>query len=113
MKKKIIAGAVSGALFALAPNAHATNGDQMLGITATQWGMGGAVVAAPQDAATTMYNPAGMAMLGIKDVRFDMGVGVLNPPRQVNDRDSDSDFYLMPAGAAAFNVDDSLFLGMT
>lgn len=113
MKKKIIAGAVSGALFALAPNAHATNGDQMLGVTATQWGMGGAVVAAPQDAATTMYNPAGLATLGIKDVRFDMGVGLLNPPRQVNDRDSDSDFYLMPAGAAAFNVDDSLFLGMT
>ncbi|HEU0186356.1 MAG TPA: outer membrane protein transport protein [Gallionellaceae bacterium] len=113
MKKKIISGAVSGALFALAPNAHATNGDQMLGVTATQWGMGGAVVAAPQDAATTMYNPAGLATLGIKEVRFDMGVGVLNPPRQVNDRDSDSDFYLMPAGAAAFNVDDSLYLGMT
>jgi len=110
MKKKIIAGAVSGALFALVHNAHATNGDQMLGVTATQWGMSGAVVAAPQDAATTMYNPAGLATLGIKDVRFDMGVGLLNPPRQVNDRDSDSDFYLMPAGAAAFNVDDSLFL---
>jgi long-chain fatty acid transport protein len=113
MKKKIIAGAVSGALFALAPNAHATNGDQMLGVTATQWGMAGAVVAAPQDAATTMYNPAGLATLGIKDVRFDMGVGVLNPPRQVNEQDSASDFYLMPAGAAAFNVDDKLFLGMT
>ncbi len=113
MNQKIIATAVSGILFAMAHSAHATNGDQMLGITATQWGMGGAVVAAPQDAATTMYNPAGLATLGIKDVRFDMGVGVLNPPRQANDRDSDSKYYLMPAGAVAFNVNDRLFLGMT
>ncbi|PWB52906.1 MAG: long-chain fatty acid ABC transporter, partial [Nitrosomonadales bacterium] len=112
MNKKIIAGAVSGIMFAMAHSAHATNGDQMLGVTATQWGMAGATVAAPQDAATIMYNPAGLATLGIKDVRFDMGVGVLNPPRQANDKDSDSDYYLMPAGAAAFNVNDRLFLGM-
>lgn len=92
--------------------ALATNGDQMLGLTATQSGMAGATVAAPQDAATIMYNPAGLATLGIKDVRFDMGVGVLNPPRKVNGQDSDSDYYLMPAGAAAFNVNDKLFLGM-
>lgn len=113
MRNKIIAVAVPGLMFALSHNAHATNGDQMLGITATQWGMGGAIVAAPQDAATTMYNPAGLAVLGIKDVRFDMGVGLLNPPRQANDHDSDSEYYLMPAGAAAFNVNDRLFLGMT
>jgi len=112
MKKKIISAAVSGVLFALAHSAHATNGDQMLGVTATQWGMGGAIVAAPQDAATIMYNPAGLAELGIKEVRFDMGVGVLNPPRQANDRDSDSEYYLMPAGSVAFNVNDRLFLGM-
>lgn len=112
MKKKIIAAAVSGVLFTLAHSAHATNGDQMLGVTATQWGMGGAIVAAPQDAATIMYNPAGLAVLGIKEVRFDMGVGVLNPPRQANDRDSDSEYYLMPAGSVAFNVNDRLFLGM-
>lgn len=112
MKKKIIASAVSAVLLTLGHSAHATNGDQMLGVTATQWGMAGATVAAPQDAATIMYNPAGLATLGIKDVRFDMGVGVLNPPRQANDKDSDSDYYLMPAGAAAFNVNDKLFLGM-
>jgi long-chain fatty acid transport protein len=41
-----------------------------------------------------------------------MGVGVLNPPRKANGQDSDSDYYLMPAGAAAFNVNDRLFLGM-
>lgn len=111
-RKYIAAGAMGATLLGFGQAALATNGDQMLGVTATQWGMAGATVAAPQDAATTMYNPAGLATLGIKDVRFDMGVGVLNPPRQANDRDSDSDYYLMPAGAVAFNVNDKLFLGM-
>lgn len=111
-RKHIAAGAMSVTLLGFGQAALATNGDQMLGVTATQWGMAGATVAAPQDAATIMYNPAGLAELGIKDVRFDMGVGVLNPPRQANDRDSDSEHYLMPAGAAAFNVNDRLFLGM-
>ena len=111
MNKKLVA-AMAAASAGFAANAHATNGDQMLGVTATQWGMGGAIVAAPQDAATLLYNPAGLATLGIKDVRFDMGVGVLNPPRKVNGQDSDSDYYLMPAGAVAFNVDDKLFLGL-
>ena len=112
MKKQLLSAAVSAALVVMAHSAHATNGDQMLGVTATQWGMGGAIVAAPQDASTILYNPAGLATLGIKDVRFDMGVGVLNPPRQANDQDSDSDYYLMPAGAVAFNVNDKLFLGL-
>lgn len=111
-KKQLAASAASAALIGFSQGALATNGDQMLGVTATQWGMAGAVVAAPQDAATTMYNPAGLATLGIKDVRFDMGVGVLNPPRKANGRDSDSNYYLMPAGAVAFNVNDKLFLGM-
>lgn len=112
MKKQLVSTAVSTALLMMAHSAYATNGDQMLGVTAPQWGMGGATVAAPQDAATLLYNPAGLATLGIKDVRFDMGVGVLNPPRQANDQTSDSDYYLMPAGAVAFNVNDKLFLGL-
>jgi long-chain fatty acid transport protein len=112
MKKKIIASAVSATLFAWAHSAHATNGDQMLGVTATQWGMAGAVVAAPQDAGTVMTNPAGLAELGIKDLRFDMGVGLLNPPRKANGYESDSDYYLIPSGAVSFNVNDSLYLGM-
>ena len=95
-----------------APYAAATNGDQMLGLTAIQNGMAGAVVAAPQDAATILVNPAGMAELNIKDVRFDLGVGFLNPPRRVNGFDSDSKVYMMPAGAAAFRVNERLTLGM-
>ncbi len=112
MHKKLAATAVSTALFAWAHNAHATNGDQMIGMTATQWGMAGAVVAAPQDAGTIMSNPAGLAELGMKEVRFDMGFGLLNPPRKANGAESDSDYYLIPSGAVAFNVNDRLYLGM-
>lgn len=113
---KSIAAATVAALGVISQNALATNGDQMLGITATQWGMAGAFVAAPQDAATILYNPAGLATLGIKEVRFDMGIGILNPLRSISSNgtsyDSDSNKYLMPAGGVAFNVNDRLYLGM-
>lgn len=92
--------------------AHATNGDQMLGTNATQWGMAGAVIAAPQDSATLFYNPAGLAQLGMDEVRFDMGVGLLNPPREVNGIESDSNIYMIPNGAIAFPVSDRVTLGM-
>jgi long-chain fatty acid transport protein len=95
-----------------APYAAATNGDHMLGLTALQNGMAGAVVAAPQDAATVLVNPAGMALLDIKEVRFDLGLGFLNPPRQINDQKSDSNLYMMPTGAVALRVNDKLTLGM-
>ncbi len=91
---------------------YATNGDQMLGVTATQWGMAGAVVAAPQDSGTIITNPAGLSLLEIEDVRFDMGFGFLNPPRKANGTDSDSELYLIPSGAVAFKIDDKLTLGM-
>ena len=113
LKHSLLAGAISAALFGLAQGAHATNGDQMIGITATQWGMAGAVVAAPQDAATMMYNPAGVAELGIEDVRFDMGFGILNPPREVNGVVSDSNYYLMPAGAVALKINDKMYFGVS
>lgn len=111
-RKYIAAGAMGATLLGYGQVALATNGDQMLGVTATQWGMAGAVVAAPQDAGTIMTNPAGLAELGMKEVRFDMGFGSLNPPRKVNGADSDSDYYLIPSGAVAFNVNDKLYLGM-
>ncbi len=100
------------ALAAFAPHAAATNGDQMLGLSAIQNGMAGAVVAAPQDATTVLVNPAGMAELNIRDVRFDLGVGFLNPPRRVNGLESDSNVYMMPAGAVNFRVNERLTLGM-
>lgn len=94
------------------PYAAATNGDHMIGLSAIQNGMAGAVVAAPQEATTILVNPAGMAELAIKDVRFDLGVGFLNPPRKVNGLESDSNLYMMPTGAVAFRVNDQLTLGM-
>ncbi|RLJ20709.1 hypothetical protein DJ030_06070 [bacterium endosymbiont of Escarpia laminata] len=86
--------------------ANATNGDQVLGVTATQWGTGGAVVVAPQDTGTLLTNPAGIAELGIEEVRFDLSPGFLNPPREVNDNESNSTHFFMPSGIA-------LSLGMT
>lgn len=93
-------------------SAHATNGDQMFAMSAAQAGMGGATVAQAQDAVTVLVNPAGMADLGITDVRMDLGFGLLNPPREVNGQESDSNWYMMPTGAAVFNVNNRLFLGM-
>lgn len=105
-------GAAAIGLAALTPHASATNGDHMLGLSAIQNGMAGAVVAAPQDATTVLVNPAGMAELSMQEVRFDLGLGFLNPPRRVNGMDSDSDLYMMPAGAVAFRVGEGLTLGM-
>ncbi len=112
MKKQLLSTAISTALLVMAHSAHATNGDQMIAMSAAQAGMGGATVAHAQDALTILVNPAGMADLGIKDVRFDLGFGLLNPPREVNGQESDSDWYMMPGGGAVFNVNDRLFLGM-
>lgn len=109
--KKLTAG-LATALAVVAPHVAATNGDHMLGFSAIQNGMAGAIIAAPQEATTVLVNPAGMAELGIQDVRFDLGVGFFNPPRRVNGYESDSDLYMMPAGAAAFRVNDKLTLGM-
>lgn len=92
--------------------AGATNGDQMPGLSAIQNGMAGAVVAAPQDAATVLVNPAGMAELNAKELRVDLGVGFLSPPRRVNGFESDSNLYMMPAGAMNLRIDDRLTFGM-
>ena len=91
---------------------HATNGDQMLGVTAIQWGMGGATIAAPQDSATIFVNPAGIAELGMEEVRFDISPGFMNPPREVNGNTSDSNLFFLPSGSVAFKVSDKLFLGL-
>ena len=99
--------------------AFATNGDQMTALSAPTAAMGGATVAAPRDALTVLYNPAGLAHLvgpeegkGFEEVRMDFGFGLLPPPRKVNGQDSGSNYYLMPTGAVAFKVNDKLYLGM-
>ena len=110
--KPLVAGSVGAVLCALAPAAHATNGDQMTALSAQQAAMGGATTAQAQDALTVLVNPAGMADLGMTDVRMDLGFGLLNPPREVNGQESDSNWYMMPGGAVAFNVNNRLYLGM-
>lgn len=112
MKKPLVAAAVSAAISSFAPGANATNGDQMFATSAAQAGMGGATVAQAQDALTVLVNPAGMADLGMTEMRMDLGFGLLNPPREVNGQESDSNWYLMPGGAVAFKVNERLFLGM-
>lgn len=101
--------------------AFATNGDQMTALSAPTAAMGGATVAAPRDALTVLYNPAGLAHLvgpigpadkSFEEVRVDFGFGLLNPVRSVNGRDSDSNLYLIPSGGIAFNVNNRLFVGM-
>jgi long-chain fatty acid transport protein len=112
MKKTLVAGSVGAALAAFGSGAYATNGDQMTALSAQQAAMGGATTAQAQDAVTVLVNPAGMADLGITDVRMDLGFGLLNPPREVNGQESDSNWYMMPGGAVAFNVNNRLYLGM-
>ncbi|MCW9048613.1 MAG: outer membrane protein transport protein [Gammaproteobacteria bacterium] len=112
MNKKLIKVAAVTALVSSTSAVYATNGDQMLGVSATQWGMAGAVVAAPQDSGTILTNPAGLSLLNIEDVRFDMGFGFLNPPRKANGTDSDSDLYLIPSGSVALKINEQLTFGM-
>lgn len=108
-KTKVV---LAAATLSLPLAAQATNGDQLLGVTAIQWGMGGATVAAPQDSATIFVNPAGMAELGIEETRFDLSPGFMSPPREVNGNTSDSNLFFLPSGSVAFKVSDQLYLGM-
>src|SRR5690606_21466572 len=110
--KRAIAFAAAGTALGLSPVAFATNGDQMLGVTATQWGRAGAVVAMPEDAGTVLTNPAALANLDMEEVRVDLGFGFLNPPRKANGVDSDSDLYLIPSGAMALRVNPRLVFGL-
>lgn len=111
-KNNFVRAAVLSALASSMSLAHATNGDQMLGVTATQWGMAGAVVAAPQDAGTVLTNPAGLAGLDMEEFRVDMGFGFMNPPRKANGEESDSNLYMIPSGAMAVKVDEQMTFGM-
>jgi long-chain fatty acid transport protein len=104
--------ALAISLLCLHGTALATNGDQRVGLNATQAGMAGAVVAMPEDSATLFTNPAGLAGLGMESVRLDMGFSLLNPPRSINGRDSDSNLSFLPTGAVAFRLNPRLVLGM-
>ncbi|MFO7594215.1 MAG: outer membrane protein transport protein [Pseudomonadota bacterium] len=112
MHDRYVRACMIAALGLSMPAAYATNGDQMLGVTATQWGMAGAVAAAPQDAGAVLTNPAGLAVVEMDDARIDMGFGFMNPPREVNGVESDSNLYMFPSGAMAFRNSDKVTVGM-
>lgn len=88
-------------------SALANNGDQVVGYSAIANAMGGAVVASPQDATTSLSNPAGLSFLdmGEQNARFDMNVSVLNPIRSMNGVESDSNAYILATGGFAFQSD--------
>lgn len=99
-------------LIGSASAALATNGDSMLGLTALQWARGGAVVAAPVDVPSMMYNPAAAGEIKIDKAGFDMSVGVLGASRSINTSESGSDNYLAMGVGSVAKLTDRLSLGL-
>ena len=109
--KKILLMACATTML-LAGQAMATNGDQMLGITAMQWARGGAIVASPTDAPSVLYNPAAAGALGIDTVAFDLGSGLLHAERSISGTDSDSENYFAVGAGAVTKISDKLYFGL-
>jgi len=113
--KKILMMACATTML-LAGQAMATNGDQMLGITAMQWARGGAIVASPTDAPSVLYNPAAAGMLDIDSVAFDLGSGLLHAERSISNRmistDSDSENYFAVGAGVVGKISDKLYFGL-
>ncbi len=97
-------------------NVMATDGDQMLGISAKQWARGGAIVAAPVDIPSMMYNPAALGEIAFNKLGFDLSLGVLNPPRKITSAigttESNSNAYLGMGNGVAAKVSERVYLGV-
>ena len=113
--KKILLMACATTLL-LAGQAMATNGDQMLGISAMQWARGGAIVASPTDAPSVLYNPAAAAALGVDNIAFDLGSGLLHAERSITNpmisTDSDSENYFAVGAGVVGKISDKLYFGL-
>jgi len=113
--KKILLMACATTML-LAGQAMATNGDQMLGVTAMQWARGGAIVASPTDAPSVLYNPAAAGMLGVESIAFDLGSGLLHAERSIKnanvDTDSDSENYFAVGAGIVGKISDKLYFGL-
>lgn len=72
--KSLLIGTAAMAM--LAPSAYATNGMRVIGVGPVQRSMGGASVAMPLDAATTISNPAGMMLV---DEQVNFGGSMFTP----------------------------------
>ena len=103
-------------LFVSISTVLATDGDQMVGITAMQWARGGAIVAAPVDIPSMLYNPAALGEVGFGKLGFDLSLGVMNPPRKITSptgiTESNSNLYMGMGNGFAAKISDKVFLGI-
>ena len=103
-------------LFLSVSTVLATDGDQMLGISAMQWARGGAVIAAPVDVPGILYNPATLGEIGFEKLGFDLSLGVLDPPRKITSvkgtTTSNSNLYLGMGNGFAAKISPKLFFGI-
>ncbi len=94
----------------------ATDGDQMIGITAMQWARGGAIVASPVDIPSMLYNPAALGEIGFGQLGFDLSLGVLNPPRKITSptgtTESNSNLYMGMGNGFAAKLSNKVLLGI-
>jgi len=94
----------------------ATDGDQMIGISAMQWARGGAIVAAPVDIPSMLYNPAALGEIGFGNFGFDLSLGIMNPPRKITSAagttESNSNLYLGMGNGFAAKISEKVLLGI-
>jgi len=114
MKKIFLTLAATSLL--LTGQAMATNADQMLGVSAQQWARGGAIVAAPVDAPSVLFNPAAAGALDITTIAFDLGAGLLHAERSISNpmisTDSDSENYFALGAGLITKVSDKAFFSI-
>ncbi|MGD9898404.1 MAG: OmpP1/FadL family transporter [Calditrichaceae bacterium] len=114
MKKITVLFALAMSLFV--STALATDGDQMLGITASQWARGGAIVAAPADIPSMIYNPAAIGELKFNKIGFDLSLGILNPPREITSvngtTESNANAYLGMGNGFSARKSDKIVFGI-
>ncbi|MGD9487909.1 MAG: OmpP1/FadL family transporter [Calditrichaceae bacterium] len=96
--------------------ALATDGDQMLGITANQWARAGAIIAAPADIPSMIYNPAAIGELKFNKIGFDLSLGILNPPREITSvkgtTESSANTYLGMGNGFSARKSDKIVFGI-
>ena len=96
--------------------AFATQGTMPHGYGVKSEGMGGVVMALPQDALVGASNPAGMASL---ETRFDIGLALLKADNGADfagqnlDGSADTDLYIIPQMGFAYRLDDKAVLGLS
>lgn len=122
MYLKNITGLIVASLSTLPGIAFATNGYFLPGYGAKSVGMGGASIAFGQDAIVAASNPATIFDVG---TRFDVGLGLFNPPRRayvdargsffgdnVGEARSKNDWFPVPNFGFAFQFTEKLAFGL-